>query len=83
MRAAKNGNLEDLYLLLRSVVSDFNRGDPSKFSDVITSLRDAHTSFLALATICNEAGVLIDANPGTLGTVLSPIGHGRTVRTWP
>ncbi len=84
LRAAKTGNLENDYRFLRQLVDEFLRGEPISFNDVIGKLRDAHVTFLALATVCAEIGVLIDANPGTLAaTVVNPLVGGRVKRTWP
>jgi len=83
LRSAKQGNLEDVFRLLRQVVYDFNRGDPTNPLKSQMKLRDAHTVFLALATVCNEAGVLMDADPGSISLTTNPIGNSKQYRTWP
>ncbi len=83
IRSAKDGNLEDCYRYYSRVIRAFIEGDPVKFSSTIEKLRHAHTAFLMLATMCNEAGTLIDANAGTLGTTFTPIGTPQQDRTWP
>jgi hypothetical protein len=72
-----------LYRYLRSIIADFNRGDPIAFAGVIQKFRHAHTAIAMLNTLCSEMGTLIDANPGTLGTTATGIGSRITVRTWP
>jgi hypothetical protein len=83
IRAAKTGNLQDVYRLANSVVKNFGEGDPLGFPLAIAKLRDAHLVFALLAEACAEAGTLIDANPGTLATVATPIGNRKPVRTFP
>ena len=83
IRAAKDGNLELVYLNLRQVIDEFNRGEPIPFGATLTKLRHAHAAFAMLATLCTEMGTLIDANPGTLGTVATGIGARKGKRTWP
>jgi hypothetical protein len=83
LRSAKQGRLEDVYRFWRQLVDEFNRGEPITFPLMIAKLQDAHLTFLALATIANEMGVLIDANPGTLGTTTTGIGGRKPIRTWP
>jgi hypothetical protein len=83
IRAGKDGNLEDLYRYYAKVIRSFIKGDATKFPGTIEKLRHAHTAFLMLATMCAEAGALIDANPGTIGTTFLPIGIPQTTRTWP
>jgi hypothetical protein len=82
-RAAKDGNLEDVFRYLRTVVYDFNRGDPVSFNAAIQKLRHAHAALAMLNTLCSEMGTLIDANAGTLSTVANVIGNRKTLRTWP
>ena len=49
----------------------------------MSKLRHAHVVFAMLSTLCSEMGTLIDANAGTLGTVVTPIGTPAGHRTWP
>lgn len=83
LRAAKRGNLQDVYVFLADVVTNFTSGQNVDFGIEIKKLHDAHVAFLALATICAEIGVLLDANPGTLGSVATGIGNRQVTRTWP
>jgi hypothetical protein len=83
IRSAKDGNLEDAYRYYGRVIRAFVEGDPVKFSSTIEKLRHAHTAFLMLATLCNEAGTLIDANAGTIIGAFTPIGTPELERTWP
>ncbi len=83
LRAAKDGNLEDVYTYLRTCISDFNRGNPISFNGEIAKLRHAHIVFAMLSTLCSEMGTLIDANAGTLGLSSNVIGNTTTKRTWP
>ena len=85
VRAAKDGNLEDVYRGLARLIDDFNRGNPLVFSAAIAKLRHYATTFSMLATLCTEVGTLIDANPGTLKPSLSgsPGTMPSVKRTWP
>jgi hypothetical protein len=83
LRGFKYGNGEDAYRTLAKFVQDFNEGDPMIFRAAVQKLRHAHTIFLTLATLCNEAGVLLDANAGTLKSAATGIGARQGVRTWP
>jgi hypothetical protein len=83
IRAAKDGNLEDAFRFLRTVIADFNRGDPASFNGVLMKLRHAHGVFAMFNTLCSEMGTLIDANAGTLGRSIDVIGNTKTRRTWP
>lgn len=83
LRSCRDGNLEDVYRFLRTVIDDFNRGNPSAFPSVMMKLRHAHAVFAMLDTLCSEMGALIDANPGTLGRSIDAIGNTKTKRTWP
>jgi hypothetical protein len=83
LRSAKDGNLEDVYRYLRTLVADFNRGNPMGYTNTVNRLRDAHATFAILATLCSEIGTLIDANPGTTGRSTNGIGLATTRRTWP
>jgi hypothetical protein len=83
LRAAKDGNFEDVYSYLRACIADFNRGNPITFNGEIAKLRHAHVVFAMLDKLCTEAGTLIDANAGTLGTGTNGIGNTTNKRTWP
>jgi hypothetical protein len=83
LRACKDGNFEDVWRFLRTVIADFNRGNPMSFGATLTRLRDAHAVFALLDTLCSEMGTLIDANAGTLGRTTNQIGNGLARRTWP
>lgn len=82
LRALKNGNSDQVLKFLRSVINDFNRGDPMTWQDAVTKFRDAHTVFAMMSTLCAEAGVLISQNPGTIGSTATPVGGRTNVRTW-
>jgi hypothetical protein len=83
VRSGERGDLQQLYRFLAMVLLEFNSGRPVTFQGLMSKFRHAHTAFALLATACQEIGVLIDANPGTLGTAATPIGGRKTVRTWP
>ena len=83
LRSGETGNLQDLYQYHRTQLQDFNSGNPVKFSAAITKLRHAHVAFAAMAQVCSEAGVLMDANPGTLKSTTTTIGNPRPYRSWP
>ena len=83
LRGAKDGNLEDAYRYARMVIEEFNSGKPTPFGGTIMKFRHAHTVFAMLSTLFAEAGTLLDANAGTLGTSINAIGNPKPVRTWP
>jgi hypothetical protein len=83
IRAAKDGQLTDVYRALGKLVDDYLRGDPASWGAVITKLRHVGTTFATLATLVNEIGTLIDANAGTIKPATNGIGSGTTQRTWP
>jgi hypothetical protein len=83
LHAAKAGNLETVYKFGATVIKDFLHGDPQAFGQVLNKLRDAHLTFALLAAAFAEIGVLIDANPGSIGTVATFVGNRKQVRTWP
>jgi hypothetical protein len=83
LRSCKDGNMEDVWRYLRTVIADFNRGNPMSFEAAITRLRDAHAVFALMDTLCSEMGTLIDANAGTIGSTTNQIGNVLMRRTWP
>lgn len=83
LRAVEKGRLQNVWDNLVQVVGDFNRGEPVTFNNIVTKLRDAHTTFSALAELCGEIGTLVDANPGHFTAVTTGIGGQKTVRQWP
>jgi len=83
IRAAKDGNLADVYRALGKLVDDYLRGDPASWSAVIAKLRHVGTTFATLATLVNEIGTLIDANAGTIKPTTNGIGTSTKQRTWP
>ncbi len=83
LRACERGRLQAVWADMAWLISQFNRGEPASFGDVLTKLRDAHTVFAVLTQLCAEMGTLIDANPGHLTHVSTGIGGQKTVRQWP
>lgn len=83
LRACEKGRLQGVWDNLAGLVSQFNRGEPVSYSNVVVKLRDAHTVFALLAQLCAEAGILIDANPGRLANVTTGIGGQKSARRWP
>jgi hypothetical protein len=83
LRACERGRLQSVWTNLAWLISQFNRGEPVAFSDVVSKLRDAHTVFALLTQLCAEMGTLIDANPGRFTHVPTGVGGQRTVRQWP
>ncbi len=83
LRSVKDGNFETVYQFLRQVVYDFNHGNPMSFSSAVSRFRDAHIVFAILSQLCSEAGTLLDANAGTLGSSTNQIGNATMKRTWP
>ena len=82
LRSVKNGRPDEITRLAHSAVSDFNEGDPVSFYDAELKLRAINVVFAMLTTLMAEAGVLMDANPGTLKTTVSPIGTPVVRRSW-
>jgi hypothetical protein len=72
-----------LYRYLRTLIGDFNRGDPMAFSGVIDKLRRAHAVFSMFNTLCSEMGTLVDANPGHFVITQTGIGTAQQKRIWP
>ena len=83
IRSAKDGNLQDVYAFYARVLAQFSQGEPISFMGTIEKVRHAHTAFAMLATMCAEAGVLIDANPGHFAGSATPIGTPQSRRVWP
>jgi hypothetical protein len=83
LRACEKGRLQGVWDNLAGLISQFNRGEPVSYSNVVVKLRDAHTVFALLTQICAEAGALVDANPGRFTNVSTGIGGQKTVRQWP
>jgi hypothetical protein len=83
LRACERGRLQSVWANLAWLMSQFNRGEPAAFSDVVTKLRDAHAVFALLTQLCAEVGTLIDANPGHFTRISTGIGGQKTVRQWP
>jgi hypothetical protein len=83
LRGAKDGNLEDTWRFLRTLIAGFNSGAPASFNGMISNLHHAHTVFAILSQLCLEAGIQIDGNAGTLGTAATGINERIAVRTWP
>lgn len=83
LRAYDKAKLQNVWDNFAEVVTNFNDGHPVAFNSTQDNLRVAHVAFATLAEVCNEIGTLIDANPGTIKTVATPIGGVKTVRQWP
>jgi hypothetical protein len=82
-RAGKQVRFQQVYNRLSAVVEEFNSGRPSSTANVAAAFADLATVFAMLNTLCNEAGTLIAANPGTLHTGINPVGNAFTYRGWP
>jgi hypothetical protein len=83
VRAAERGNLQDLWRFVHSVVTGWNAGRPTPTASLKNQLLLPQTALAMFATLINEIGVLVDANPGTLGRYIDPIGNSVARRTWP
>jgi len=83
LRAAKQGNLEDVFKFYARAIANFTSGQPVSYMGIIEKLRHAHTVFAMLATMAAEAGTLVDANPGHFAATVSPIGVPAPTRAWP
>jgi hypothetical protein len=83
LRAAKQGNLQPVYKNLATLVEEWNAGRGVPSAVTAAKLSDLQMVFMALSQLCGEAGVLMDANPGTLGMKPSPLNAAQAWRTWP
>lgn len=82
-RYVKTNQGQKLWDFYHRLVTEFNRGQPMKYSDVVTKHRDAHVVFAVLSTMAAESGALLDSNPGTLTLAMEPIGTTKVKRVWP
>jgi hypothetical protein len=83
IRAAKDGNLEDVYRRLRQLVYDWNHGSPVPPGQTLANLKRVHNAFAVMAQLCSEIGALVDANPGHIKYNQTGIGDAGIKRTWP
>jgi hypothetical protein len=83
IRAAKDGNLEDVYRRLRQVVYDFNHGSPVVHANCLFNFKRVHNALALLTQLCSEMGTLIEANPGHINSSQTGIGDSAYKRTWP
>jgi hypothetical protein len=83
IRAAKDGNLEDVYRRLRQLIHDWNLGSPVAPGQTLSNLKRVHNVIALLNQLCLEMGTLVDANPGHIKTTPSGIGNMTSKRTWP
>lgn len=83
LKYCETGQFEKVWNFIHQVETNFNQGEPAAFNSVVTKFRDVHTAFAMMATMCAEAGALLDANPGHLTTAATPIGGRASVRVWP
>jgi hypothetical protein len=83
LRSAKNNNLQDAYKFFRSTVEQFIAGQPVATAAIKAQMLAAQTTFALYATLANEIGVLVDANPGSLHNSTNGIGNAIVKRTWP
>ena len=83
LRAAKDGNLQNVYKSFRDDWRNAFKGDAMPAVAGVMKLRDAHLVFLYLAQLASEGAVSLDANPGTFSYGTSPIGNVSLKRVWP
>lgn len=83
LRAAKQGNLQPVYKNLATLAEEWNAGRPVPAAVTEAKVADLQMVFMALSQLIGEAGVLMDANPGTLGFKPTPLNAALPVRTWP
>ena len=83
IRAAKDGNLDDVYRRLRQLIYEWNLGSPVPPGQTLSSLKRIHNAVAVLAQLCLEMGTLIDANPGHFTVSRTGIGDAAYKRTWP
>jgi hypothetical protein len=83
IRAAKDGNLQQVYKNAAVALDRWLRGDPISSAGIVAKLRHAHAAFAVIAQAFADAGTLVDANAGTLKPAPTGIGGMTTTRTWP
>lgn len=83
INAGIHGRFQEPYDALRQDVDNFIRGDGMSLGFIKSRIARTAAVFAAISTIANEIGVLVDANPGTLTTVQTPIGLPNPKRTFP
>jgi hypothetical protein len=82
LRAAKDGNLDDVYRYAAQVVRTFLEGEPVPWLPLVQKFKHAHAAVAALNQVLTDVGTLLDANAGTLGIARTGIGAQKQVRTW-
>ena len=84
IRAALSGNLQPVYRNVSNSIDNFNHGDAVMFDIIQSKVTDAALAFMILAQVCNEAGALIDANPGSIVNVPpNSVMTATPTRVWP
>ncbi len=83
IRSFERGNAQMLYNDLSKIVNDYLRGDPIPYGAVLSKFRHCATAFATLSKSCDEVGVLLDANPGSLSTTATGTGGRIGQRTFP
>jgi hypothetical protein len=84
LRAAKNGNLADVYRNVSRLLDQFNAPNyPIAYNQLSKKLRDAQFIFAALTSLIAEAGVLVNANPGSFTLNQTLLTGPFTSRVWP
>lgn len=79
----KHGRLQDVYNAARQDIDNYLHGDPIKLAEAKSRLARTAAIFSALTAALNEVAVLVDANPGTVGNVSTPIGNPKVKRAFP
>jgi hypothetical protein len=83
LRKAKVGNLQDIFRHQSNMCRQWNQGRPMAVGDDEVLLYDYHLVWAVYASLSSEIGALMDANPGTLGLVPTPLNAPQSTRTWP
>jgi hypothetical protein len=83
LRYCEHNEFQRVWNYLHQVVTVFNQGEPASQQDIETKFHDVHVVFAMINQLCVEEGALIDANPGHITSVKSPIGTMKQQRVWP
>lgn len=81
IRAFKNGNGQDVYNRYVAAIRNYIEGDPVAQASAKQYVLDFNVVMAALSAMAAEAGVLVDANAGTLTTVAWGAGLRKSIRS--
>jgi hypothetical protein len=83
IRAVKDGNFQQAFNQFSNLLKRFNSGDPIGYQELMNKSRDSQIVTAVIAQVFSESIALINANPGSIGSVPSILNAPSMVRTWP